>query len=86
VAFTEAQADVRDHGSLPVPMKLRNAATRAMREWGYGSGYRYPHDEGGIASGETYLPEKLSDKRYYRPSDNGEEAAVAERLRKLRDR
>jgi putative ATPase len=86
VAFTEARADVKEHGSLAVPMKLRNAATRAMKDWGYGDGYRYPHDEGGVAVGETYLPEKLTGKRYYRPTQNGEEARIAERLRKLRER
>jgi putative ATPase len=84
VAFSEAQADVREHGSLDVPMKLRNASTRAMKEWGYGQGYRYPHSEGGVAPGETYLPEELVGKRYYRPTQNGEEASIAERLRKLR--
>jgi len=84
VAFGEAQADVRAHGSLPVPMKLRNAPTRAMKEWGYGEGYRYPHDEGGVAPGETYLPEELVGKKYYRPSQNGEEARISERLRKLK--
>jgi putative ATPase len=86
VAFGEAQADVQAHGALAVPMKLRNASTRAMREWGYGEGYRYPHNEGGIAAGETYLPEELEGKRYYRPTQNGEEARIAERLRKLRER
>ena len=84
VAFSEAQADVQAHGSLPVPMKLRNAPTRAMREWGYGQGYRYPHDEGGVATGETYLPETLAGKRYYRPTNQGEELTIAERLTKLR--
>jgi putative ATPase len=84
VAWSEARADVEAHGSLPVPMKLRNAPTRAMKQWGYGEGYRYPHDEGGVASGETYLPEKLAAKRYYRPTANGEEARIGERLRKLR--
>jgi putative ATPase len=86
VAFSEAQADVRANGSLAVPMKLRNAPTRAMKEWGYGEGYRYPHDEGGVAKDETYLPEKLVGKKYYRPSQNGEEARIAERMRKLRGR
>jgi putative ATPase len=81
VAFGEARADVKEHGSLPVPMHLRNAPTQAMKEWGYGEGYRYPHDEDGFAPGETYLPEELKDKRYYRPSQHGEEAALAERLR-----
>jgi putative ATPase len=84
-AFSAAQADVKTHGSLPVPMKLRNASTRAMKDWGYGSGYRYPHDEGGLAQGETYLPDALVGQRYYEPSENGEEAAIAERLRKLRE-
>jgi putative ATPase len=84
VAFSEASADVKAHGSLPVPMKLRNAPTRAMTQWGYGEGYRYPHDEGGAARGETYLPEELVGKRYYRPTNNGEEARIAERQRKLR--
>ncbi len=84
VAFSEAKADIEAHGTLEVPMKLRNAPTKAMQSWGYGEGYRYPHDEGGYATGETYLPEALSGKRYYRPSPNGEERAIAERLKKLR--
>jgi putative ATPase len=83
-AFEAARAAVKEHGSLAVPLKLRNAPTQAMKEWGYGSGYRYPHDEGGVAPGETYLPDALVGQRYYRPSDNGEEATIAERLRKLR--
>jgi putative ATPase len=86
VAWTEAKADVAQHGSLPVPMKLRNAPTKAMKDWGYGEGYRYPHDEGGLAQGETYLPEKLVGKHYYRPTENGAEAQLADRLRKLRER
>jgi putative ATPase len=84
VAFGEAQGDVRAHGSLPVPMKLRNAATRDMKEWGYGAGYRYPHAEGGLAAGETYLPDELVGRVYYRPGANGEDAAVAARLELLR--
>jgi putative ATPase len=84
VAWSEAQADVKAHGSLPVPMKLRNAATQAMKTWGYGEGYRYPHDEGGFAAGETYLPDALADTRYYRPPAQGEEAALEQRLEKLR--
>jgi putative ATPase len=69
VAWSAAKADVERHGSLAVPMKLRNAPTQAMKSWGYGEGYRYPHDEGGLAQGETYLPEKLIGQRYYRPKD-----------------
>jgi putative ATPase len=84
LAWQEAQRDVREHGALPVPLKLRNAPTKAMKEWGYGKGYRYPHDEGGHAQGETYLPDALAGRRYYRPTEHGLEAAIAERLRKLR--
>ena len=85
MAWQAAQQDVREHGSLEVPLKLRNAPTRLMKDSGYGQGYRYPHDEGGHAAGETYLPEHLRDRRYYEPSGNGYEAQLAERLRKLRD-
>jgi putative ATPase len=84
LAWQEAQRDVREHGALQVPLKLRNAPTKAMKEWGYGAGYRYPHDEGGHAQGETYLPDALAGRRYYRPTEHGLEAAIAERLRKLR--
>jgi putative ATPase len=83
-AFAAAQADVKAHGSLQVPLKLRNAATPMMKSWGYGADYRYPHDEGGVVHGETYLPEQLVGKRYYVPSENGEELEIAARLRKLR--
>jgi len=84
-AWTAAQADVRDKGALPVPMKLRNASTAAMKSWGYGEGYRYPHDEeGAVAAGETYLPDELAGRRYYEPKDSGVEARIAAHLEKLR--
>ncbi|MEC7521379.1 MAG: replication-associated recombination protein A [Myxococcota bacterium] len=83
-AWTAAREDVREHGPLPVPMKLRNAPTKAMKEWGYGEGYRYPHSEGGHASGETYLPEKLAGRRYYEPRDAGFEIKIRRRLARLR--
>ncbi|MEZ4254771.1 MAG: replication-associated recombination protein A [Polyangiales bacterium] len=85
-AWTAAQSDVREHGSLPVPLKLRNAATKAMKSWGYGDGYRYPHDEGGFAEGETYLPDDLAGRRYYEPKDEGLELKIRERLERLRKR
>jgi putative ATPase len=78
-AWKMAQADVREHGALQVPLKLRNAPTEAMKSWGYGDGYRYPHDEGGFSEGETYLPEELRGRRYYRPTDRGYEARIRER-------
>jgi len=78
------RADIREHGPLPVPPKLRNAPTRLMKEWGYGDGYRYPHSEGGYAKGETYLPDALVGRRYYEPRESGVEARIAKRLRWLR--
>jgi putative ATPase len=55
-----------------------------MKAWGYGEGYRYPHDEDGFAEDETYLPEELEGKRYYQPTEHGAERALAERLQKQR--
>jgi len=83
-AWKMAQDDVREHGALPVPLKLRNAPTEAMKSWGYGDGYRYPHDESGFSPEETYLPDELADRTYYRPTDHGFEARIRERLGELR--
>ena len=83
-AWKMAQSDVREHGALPVPLKLRNAPTEAMKSWGYGEGYRYPHDESGFSPDETYLPDELVDRKYYRPSDQGFETRIRERLDALR--
>ncbi len=86
VAWTEAQRDIREHGSLSVPLKLRNAVTSYMKQWGYGENYQYPHDKDGYVEGETYLPDRLIGKRYYRPKDSGFELRIRERLDKLRSR
>jgi putative ATPase len=83
-AWQMAQADVRERGALPVPLKLRNAPTEAMKSWGYGEGYRYPHDEDGFSPEETYLPDELVGRRYYRPTDRGFEARIRNHLNELR--
>jgi putative ATPase len=83
-AWQMAQSDVREHGALAVPLKLRNAPTEAMKAWGYGEGYRYPHDESGFSPGETYLPDELVGREYYRPTNQGFEVRIRERLRELR--
>lgn len=83
-AIAGPRRDIAAHGPLPVPMKLRNAPTKAMKEWGYGDGYRYPPGEGGYASGETYLPDKLQGTKYYVPQNSGVEARIALHLQKLR--
>jgi putative ATPase len=80
-AYAAARRDVLDRGPLPVPMRLRNAVTALMQEQGYGSGYRYPHDFDGHYVPERYLPDALADRRYYTPTEEGEEAKIAARLR-----
>ena len=83
-AISGPRNDIRELGPLPVPLKLRNAPTSLMKEWGYGGEYRYPHSEGGYAQGETYLPDKLVGRRYYQPRESGVEVRIAKRLRWLR--
>jgi putative ATPase len=82
-----AMRDVEQYGSLAVPMQLRNAPTKLMKELGYGSGYRYAHDEpGAFAAGERYLPEGLPERRYYEPVPRGLEIRIGEALARLRER
>jgi putative ATPase len=84
-AWQGAQAAVRERGALPVPLKLRNAVTKLMKDEGYGQGYRYAHDEeGGVAAGETYLPDEMLGARFYAPTDRGYERMIGERLRRIR--
>ncbi|MCX7673964.1 MAG: replication-associated recombination protein A [Thiobacillaceae bacterium] len=84
-AWNAAQAFVRADGSRAVPLHLRNAPTRLMRELGYGRAYRYPHDEPeGYAAGERYFPDDLAPQRFYTPTGRGLEAQIAERLAHLR--
>ncbi len=79
-AINEALRDVERHGSLPVPMHLRNAPTKLMKEQGYGKGYQYPHDAPHAIVDAEYLPEKLKGSRYYSPSPWGNEKLIQERL------
>jgi len=87
VALGEAKEDVERHGTLDVPLRLRNAPTRLMKELGYGRGYRYAHDEPeAYAAGERYLPDELPDRRYYRPAARGLEIRIGEALARLRSK
>jgi putative ATPase len=87
VAMGEAMADVEEFGTLDVPLRLRNAPTRLMKNLGYGRGYRYAHDEpDAYAAGERYLPDELPDRRYYRPVPRGLEMKIGEALARLRAR
>ncbi len=84
-AFGAAMEQVRATPSYSVPMHLRNAPTRLMKEMGYGERYRYAHDEeDAYATGECYFPEELSDQRYYYPTERGLEAKIRARLERLR--
>jgi len=79
-AIEDALAAVRRTGAAQVPMHLRNAPTAAMKEWGYGKGYAYPHDAPGAWSAQQYLPDALKGTRFYVPSDQGTERRLAEFL------
>jgi putative ATPase len=84
-AWGEARKDVEAFGSLEVPLRLRNAPTRLMKDLGYGSGYRYAHDEPeAYAAGERYLPDEMPDRRYYHPAPRGLEQRIGEALERLR--
>ncbi len=86
-AFNAARADAAKLGSLEVPLHLRNAPTRLMKEIGYGKGYRYAHDEpDAYAAGERYFPEGMSDRRYYLPAPRGLEIKIGEALAARRAR
>ena len=84
VAAKAAAADVREYGSLEVPMHLRNAPTKLMEGLGYGKDYRYAHDEeDGFAAGEKYFPEDMPERKYYHPVPRGLELKIREKLEQL---
>jgi len=86
-AYNAARAFVSKDQTRPVPMHLRNAPTRLMKDLGYGKGYRYAHDEeDAYAAGENYFPEGMQAAQWYRPSDRGLEAKIRERLEQLKSR
>jgi len=85
VAYNAARAFVSQDESRPVPIHLRNAPTRLMKELGYGRAYRYAHDEPeAYAAGENYFPEGMAPVQWYRPTERGLEARIAEKLAYLR--
>ena len=83
-AAKAAAADAKESGSLEVPMHLRNAPTRLLKDLGYGDDYRYAHDEeDGFAAGERYFPDDMSPATYYHPVPRGLEAKIREKLAEL---
>ena len=85
-AFNQVMADVRTQPAYDVPLHLRNAPTRLMKNMDYGAEYRYAHDEpGAYAAGENYLPEDIAQIRYYEPVERGLELKIQEKLAHLRE-
>jgi putative ATPase len=86
-AYGAARAFIKEDGSRPVPLRLRNAPTALMKSLDYGKGYRYAHDEeDAYAAGERYFPDSMADVTWYEPTDRGLEAKIRERLESLRAR
>ncbi len=83
-ALGAVMGDVEKTVAEPVPMQLRNAPTRAMKEWGYSEGYRHAHQFEGAITGMECLPESLAGKRWYYPSERGVEKRIKERLEEIR--
>jgi len=84
-AYNAARDFVARDGTRPVPLHIRNAPTRLMKNLGYGKEYRYAHDEdGAYAAGESYFPEGMPEVEWYRPTDRGLEARIREKLEHLR--
>ena len=83
-ASKAAAADAEQFGTLEVPMHLRNAPTRFMKNLGYGEKYRYAHDEAdGLAAGENYFPEDMPVSKYYHPVPRGLELQIREKLAEI---
>ena len=86
LAYNAARAFVSSDGSRPVPVRLRNAPTRLMKDLDYGKDYRYAHDEAGAyAAGESYFPEGMPVVDWYRPVERGLEIRIGEKLAQLRE-
>ena len=86
MAFNAAKRDVREFGTADVPMHLRNAPTKLMKELGYSKGYQYdPNIDGGVALEQTGFPDALGERVYYEPVDRGMESKLKEKLDALRE-
>ena len=84
MAIDAAQQEVRRSGNLPVPLHLRNAPTKLMKELGYHEGYKYAHDYAGNYVEQQYLPDGLQGKRFWQPGNNPQEAKMQQRLDSLK--
>ena len=82
-SINDALAIIEESGDLPVPLHLRNAPTKLMRESGYGSGYKYAHDYPGNFVNQQFLPDKLKDLSLWKPQYNASEEKMRERMEHL---
>ncbi|NOU22945.1 MAG: recombination factor protein RarA, partial [Methyloglobulus sp.] len=86
MAYNAAMRDAKQHGSLPVPIHLRNAPTKLMKSLDYGKEYRYAHHEPeAYAAGENYFPDELKGSCYYEPVNRGLEIKISEKLKHLKE-
>ncbi len=83
-AYGEAQKDARKYGTLPVPLHIRNAPTKLMKELDYGKGYKYAHDHPSAIADQEYFPAELRERIYYNPTTRGYEKVIKDRLDKWR--
>ena len=86
VGINSALAEVRKSGALPVPLHIRNAPTKLMKEQGYGKGYQYAHDYEDGYAGQECLPEKLAGRKFYEPAGHGYEKSIVERMEWLKSK
>ena len=87
VAYNDAMRDAKQSGSLDVPLHIRNAPTKLMKQLGYGKNYRYAHDEAdAYAAGENYFPDEMQPRTYYHPAPRGLEIQIAEKLKQLKEK
>ena len=85
-ALNKAMETVENTTAEPVPMQLRNAPTKAMKEWGYGQGYQHAHQFEDALNNMSCLPENLRGTLFYEPTDRGLEQKIAQRLAEIRNR
>jgi len=83
-AMAAVKEDVEKTIAEPVPMRLRNAPTKAMKQWGYGEGYQHAHKFADAVPGMECLPDSLAGTQYYHPTDRGMEKRIRERLEEIR--
>ena len=84
--YLAAQKDIKLHGAMPVPLHLRNPATKLQKEWGFGKGYKYPHNYPQAWIDQEYLPPECTTRRFYQPKDQGMERRLTAWWKSLRRR